>query len=309
MFKINNNRIQLNKSDKITLLNKVLSLQQLEHDGHNPSYNSNKIIKKMKEKLRLKEEENNQEDTFHQDIHEDIHEDMKVDEPSVKEEEPNTQTLSDTDAMLLHIFLNANNINTLHIWDNMTKKHKLLYNILRSGHSDSIPLDDLLYRYTYDDILFVQNIININNFALNTWEEATHTLKKFIDQLYDTYIQHKGTVTEEVEEEAEGEGGVEAEVEESDESYESDEDEDEDEDEEESEELEQVEKKVEDDGEEDVNESWESHDDSQDDYDNHDNVELDNYDENMFTSESDTESYESDTESYESDTESYESDT
>ena len=272
MFKINNNRIQLNKSDKITLLNKILSLQQLENNDHNPSYNSNKIIKKMKEKLRLKEEEDEQEDTFHQDIHEDIHEDMEVDEPSVKEEEPNTQTLSDTDAMLLHIFLNANNINTLHIWDNMTKKHKLLYNILRSGHSDSIPLDDLLYRYTYDDILFVQNIININNFALNTWEEATQTLKLFIDQLYETYIQNKDTITEEAEDEEE--------VEEDEEEYEEDE------------ESEQVEQKVEDNDEEDTG-SWESH----------DNVEWDNYDENMFTSESDTESYESDTESYESDTE------
>ena len=276
MFKINNNRIQLNKSDKITLLNKILSLQQLENNDHNPSYNSNKIIKKMKEKLRLKEEEDEQEDTFHQDIHEDIHEDMEVDEPSVKEEEPNTQTLSDTDAMLLHIFLNANNINTLHIWDNMTKKHKLLYNILRSGHSDSIPLDDLLYRYTYDDILFVQNIININNFALNTWEEATQTLKLFIDQLYETYIQNKDTITEEAEDEEE--------VEEDEEEYEEDE------------ESEQVEQKVEDNDEEDTG-SWESHDDS------HDDVEWDNYDENMFTSESDTESYESDTESYESDTE------
>ena len=48
MFKINNNLIQLSKSDKIAILNKILSLQQLKNNDQQTSHSAQELINKMK---------------------------------------------------------------------------------------------------------------------------------------------------------------------------------------------------------------------------------------------------------------------
>lgn len=175
MFKINNTLLELNKKDKINLLKKILALKEEEKIQRKKVYSDN--IETIKDKEQ-------------EDIQEDIQE--------VKDKHNNLSIdyLTDKDKDLLQIFFNAIDINKFNLWDIMTKKYKIIYNILRNGNDLNTDIDNLSISYSYNDILFIQTLLNYNNYGLHSWEDSTSNLKKFIDIVYGVLKPTINVITE-----------------------------------------------------------------------------------------------------------------
>ena len=162
MFKFNNTLLELNKTDKIKLLKKILALKEEEKLQRQKTYSDNI---EQKEDIQDKPQEDIQEVN-------DKHNNLSID------------YLTDNDKDLLQIFFNTIDLNKFNMWDIMTKKYKLIYNILRNGNDLNTDIDNSAMSYSYNDILFIQTLLNYNNYGLYSWEESTSNLKKFIDIVY-----------------------------------------------------------------------------------------------------------------------------
>mgnify|MGYP001463490302 CR=1 FL=1 len=175
MFKINNTLLELNKKDKIKFLKKILALKEEEKIQRKKVYSDN--IETIKDKEQ-------------EDIQEDIQE--------VKDKHNNLSTdyLTDKDKDLLQIFFNSIDINKFNLWDIMTKKYKIIYNILRNGNNLNTDIDNLSISYSYNDILFIQTLLNYNDYGLHSWEDSTSNLKKFIDIVYGVLKPTINVITE-----------------------------------------------------------------------------------------------------------------
>ena len=118
MYKINNTMIQLDKSDKIDLLKKILKLKKntaLTYNKDNDDYEEESFDKQYDE----------------------IMEEPIVEPIELSLEDTENKYLSDKDKILIQLFLNANNINKINSWDVMSKKYKLLYNLLKNDDDEN----------------------------------------------------------------------------------------------------------------------------------------------------------------------------
>ena len=102
----------------------------------------------------------------------------------VDEEDIKSLYLSETERNLIYMLLQAIGIKNIDTWDIISKKYKVLYNKIILGDTDSPDIKDSTFMYSYNDIAFVQNIINFNYFGLINWEMATLNMKKYIDDLF-----------------------------------------------------------------------------------------------------------------------------
>ena len=100
------------------------------------------------------------------------------------EEDIKSLYLSETERNLIYMLLQAIGIKNIDTWDIISKKYKVLYNKIILGDTDSPDIKDSSFMYSYNDIAFVQNIINFNYFGLINWEMATLNMKKYIDDLF-----------------------------------------------------------------------------------------------------------------------------
>jgi hypothetical protein len=102
----------------------------------------------------------------------------------VDEEDIKSLYLSETERNLIYMLLQAIGIKNIDTWDIISEKYKVLYNKIILGDTDSPDIKDSTFMYSYNDIAFVQNIINFNYFGLINWEMATLNMKKYIDDLF-----------------------------------------------------------------------------------------------------------------------------
>jgi hypothetical protein len=179
MFKINNSTITLNKHDKSNILKKILEL-------------------KKKTSLHDKQSDKQSEDQYII-IQQPVQKDTTIVQPTHQEPiitDTDEHYLSIKDKELLQLFINTLDLHTFDIWDNIIKKYKILYNLLRNGDDPTVQMDNMPYRYSYSDLLFIQMLINYNMYALPTWEDATIKIKYFFDKVYSIFnVQTTSTNT------------------------------------------------------------------------------------------------------------------
>lgn len=114
-------------------------------------------------------------------------------EPTLNEPELEEGFLNETEQELILILINAIGLNKLNTWEKVSKKYKILYNIMSLGDNEEYDIKASLFKYSYNDISFVQNLLNFNNLGLNSWEIATKNIKNYINNLY-SLIKDKYTV-------------------------------------------------------------------------------------------------------------------
>jgi len=203
-------------------------------------------------------------------IQENKNKNKKEDEEDIK-----SLYLSETEQNLIYMLLQTIGIKNIATWDVISKKYKVLYNKIILGDMDSPDIKDNAFMYSYNDIAFVQNIINFNYFGLINWEMATLNMKKYIDDLFlvlkgnkieekeiidkkhsedndDDVSSRESDYSEEEDSENDSEEEDEEEDEEDEEEEEDEEDEEEEEEEEDSEEEDSEEEDSENDSEEDI---------------------------------------------------------
>ena len=95
----------------------------------------------------------------------------------------NETYLSDTEQNLVYMLLQLVGFKNLNTWEKISKKYKILYNIIVKGEDDTDDINKSLCKYSYSDIDFVQNIINFNHYGLIDWETATANIKIYINDL------------------------------------------------------------------------------------------------------------------------------
>ena len=170
MFKINNSSITLNKHDKANLLKKILELKNLStfYDKQYDDQSDKQCIV----------------------IHQLPQKDAIIVQPTQQRAtitDTDDNYLSSKDKELLQLFINTLDLHTFDIWDNISKKYKLLYTLLRNGDDPNIQIDNIPYRYSYSDLLFIQMLINYNMYTLPTWKKATLKIKDFFDEIYSIF--------------------------------------------------------------------------------------------------------------------------
>ena len=175
----------------------------------------------------------------------DIHYDSKEN----NEEDIESLYLSETEQNLVYMLLNTIGIKNIDTWDVISKKYKVLYNQLILGDANSSDVKHKAFRYSYNDIAFVQNLINFNYFGLIDWEIATLNIKKYINDLF---LVLKGNKIEEKEDDEEVNEDDEDDSEKEDDEEVSEDDEDDSEKEDDEEVSEDVEDDSENDSEEDI---------------------------------------------------------
>ena len=91
--------------------------------------------------------------------------------------------LSEIEQQLVNMLLHTIGLKKLNTWDKISEKYKVLYNILIFGDDNSIEDSQTLFRYSYNDIAFVQTLINFNHYGLINWETATKNIKMYVNDL------------------------------------------------------------------------------------------------------------------------------